>query len=125
MADEVQEIPEHGRAGVAFLGVEFRDGVGLIASVFGGVIGAVLVHWSLFIILPGLGWAGTKLFLEWKRAQMDGYLAMTLFRFGLKKLTSAFKHRRTIYVGDSAVANPALTDELDAITKRAMTTGDH
>lgn len=116
MANEAFSIPRHGAAGVAFLGVELKDTVILIASVFIGIAVGAIAGFGGYIGVPVLGYFANKAYIDWKSARLPGYLRAFLFTQGLAGYSSAFNQLDTLYIGDAVVINPGSATMLDAIT---------
>lgn len=124
MANEVFSIPRHGAAGVAFLGVELKDTVILIASVFIGIAVGASVGFGGYIGVPVLGYFANKAYIDWKNGRLPGYLRAFLFTQGLAGYSTAFKQLDTLYVGDGVVINPGSSIMLDAMASAYSKAGD-
>lgn len=120
MSNDVFKIPRHGRAGVAFLGVQLKDAVILISSVFIGLIVGKFIGFSGYVGIPVLGYFANKTYLDWKSARLPGYLRLFLFAHGIAGYSSAFKQRNTIYIGDGVVINPGSAAMLDVISSTSL-----
>ena len=116
MSTDGFSIPRHGKAGVAFLGVQLNDAAIFIASIILGVLIGAVVGWGGYIAVPAAGYFVNKAYLDWKGARLPGYLRAFLFTIGLAGYSDGFKHKDTIYIGDGVVINTGSTAMLDAIT---------
>lgn len=115
MSNEVFNIPRHGAAGVAFLGVELKDAAILIASVFVGIAVGAKVGFGGYIGIPMFGYFLNKAYIDWKKSRLPGYVRTFLFINGLAGYSSAFRKSATIYVGDSVVINAGASTMLDTL----------
>lgn len=108
MSSEGFEIPRHGKAGVAFLGVELSDAWILILSVFIGLGAGSLLQLGVkaYVGIPIGGYILNKLFVDWRSKSVPGELRNYLFRTGLMGYTNAFKGGNVVFEGDSKVINP-------------------
>ncbi|MAF04678.1 hypothetical protein [Herbaspirillum sp.] len=103
---EDDEIPEHGKAGVAFANVELKDGWPLIASIFVALpVGKIYGVWWYFLI-PFATYHALKAYIEWKKNRLDDFWTVMLFKFGLTSLSAAFSDFKTIFVGDDVIITP-------------------
>lgn len=119
MADNNQQyhIPKHGKADVAFLGVEFKDTYLLILSViFGLTFGQ---QFGLFgqIGIPVIGYMLNKSFLDWKKSQLPGYTNEFLYKLGIKGFSSGMNKSNKIFVGDARPINTGLSKQVAKIIR--------
>lgn len=120
MPNKVFSIPRHGKAGVAFLGVELKDAVILIGSVFIGLFAGTVVGFSGYIGVPVFGYFVNKAYLDWKTSRLPGYFRSFLFTLGFAGYSPAFQQRNTVYIGDAVVINPGSAAMLDAISSASI-----
>ncbi len=116
----VHKVPKYGRAGVAFAGVALTEAAPLIASMFIGLIVGSFIGWIGYLGFPFLGYVITKVYLEWKKGRLPGYLAAMLYRYGISPYSKAFDKRNKIFIGNSVVINPGSKVFIDdAIPKQS------
>jgi hypothetical protein len=111
-----ENVPKHGKAGVAFAGVEMKDAWLLIGSTFVGLILGSLFGWIAYVGIPLLGYIGTKQYVEWKSSRLPGYFAELLYRFGVAGYSAAFDRKQKLFIGDAKVVNPSAL-QLGAIVR--------
>lgn len=103
---EENEIPQYGRKGVAFLGVELSEGWPVIASVFVGLPLGKMYWWVWYFAIPVGTFFATKQYLEWMKNESDDFWTAFLYRFGLTSISPAFDKLKQIFIGDSVTAAP-------------------
>lgn len=109
------DIPKHGSAGVAFLGVEFNDSIVTILGVFIG-LGLGVKYGALPCIgCAAGGFIVNKAYLDWRDGLPPGHLRSKLFQLGLLGYSKALKSSDVVFVGDATVINPSSTEEIDRI----------
>lgn len=108
-----QKVPRHGKAGVAFAGVSLAEASPLIASIFIGLMVGSFIGWMGYVGVPILGYAITKLYLDWKKGRLPGHLSVTLYNTGLIPFSKAFNKKKKVFVGNSTVVNPGTTALVD------------
>jgi hypothetical protein len=115
--NEEFDIPKHGGAGVAFLGVEFDDSIVTILGVFLG-LGLGIKYGALAAIGMSAGaFMLNKAYLDWREGLPAGHLRSTLFQLGLYGYSCAFRSADVVFMGDGVVINPAnaqLVDRMEA-----------
>ncbi len=96
-------IPKRAGAGVAFLGVELKDAVIVICSVFIGIFaGSVLQAGNFgYIGIPLLGYFCNRLFIEWQSRYPRGIVKRALFRVGLSGYSKTLSSQKVVFVGDN------------------------
>lgn len=114
----IHKIPKHGRAGVAFAGVALTEAAPLIASMFIGLIVGSFIGWIGYLGFPFLGYVTTKLYLEWKKGRLPGYLAAMLYKAGISPYSKAFDKPNKIFIGNSVVINPGSKEFIDAAVQQ-------
>jgi hypothetical protein len=121
VSNEIHDIPRHGNAGVAFLGVELRDATIVIASVFVGLAAGARLGTLWYIGVPVAGYFLNKLYIDWRSNALPGQLRQTLFEQGLIGYGRAFRGADVVFLGDSRVINPQSRELLDDMSaKRAV-----
>lgn len=105
MSVNLYSIPRYGNAGVAFLGVEFKDTILLIASLFVGIISGMLFGLPAYIAPPIAGYVITVLYLDWKSDKLPGFLLVWLYSRGYAGYSIGFPDRNIVYVGDARPIN--------------------
>lgn len=114
------EIPRHGNAGVAFLGVELADAWLVIASVFAGL--ALGTHFGpvAYLGIPVGGFMLNKWYVDLRSRALPGQVRAALYRAGLVGYSKAFEAADTVYIGDWTVINPASSELVDAHMSRLL-----
>lgn len=113
--DTQYKIPKHSKAGVAFLGVEFKDTYLLIVCViFGLIFGG---QFGLFgqIGIPVLGFMLNKSFLDWKKQRLPGFANEVLYSFGIKGYSKGLNKKNKIFVGDARPINTGFVEQVKKI----------
>jgi hypothetical protein len=101
-----ERVPEHGKADVAFAGAELSDAWGLIASIFIAMVAGSIFGWVAYLGIPVIGYAGTKMYIEWKSNNLSGFLGVVMYRLGIAGYSSAFDRKQKLFIGDSKIVNP-------------------
>jgi hypothetical protein len=111
VSNEEFEIPRHGNAGVAFLGVELKDATIVIVSVFVGIV----VGWQTgplgYLGVPAAGFFLNKVYIDWRKNTLPGQARLQLFKAGLAGYGRGFKAADVLFVGDAAVIYPGRREE--------------
>lgn len=85
MINETFRIPRRGNAGVAFLGVEIKDAVIVIGSVFAGLLcGSAFDMGNVgYLGMPIGGYFVNRLYIDWQTKTLPGAFRNFLFSKGL------------------------------------------
>jgi len=118
MSHQTYLIPRHANAGVAFLGVEFKDTWLLIASAVVGIIVLFMQETMIGIGILFGGYCLTRALIEWKLNQLSGSLRAYFFNMGLKAYSSTIRHQKTLYVGDSVALYRGSSSYMNAVMKK-------
>ena len=123
MSNEISplEIPRHGKAGVAFAGVELNDCIILIASVFLALPIGSVYGTPGFLGVPFAGYMLNKSYVTWRATAMPGQFKIFTFKMGFGGFSRAFDHQKTVFVGDSVVLNTGATRLLNEIEDAYIT----
>jgi hypothetical protein len=103
----VERVPKHGKADVAFAGAQLGDAWLLIGSVFVAMVIGSIFGWLAYIGIPVLGYFLTKAYIQWKNNNLPGHLNVLLYRVGLTGYSAAFDRKKKLFIGDSTIVNPA------------------
>ena len=122
MLNEEHAIPRHGKAGVAFLGVEFGDAFIVIGSVFAGLLIGSQIGLAGYLGVPMGGYFLNKLYVDWRSKSLPGQFRQRLFELGLAGYGRHFKAAEVVFVGDATVINPGSSALLDDISQRTRVT---
>ncbi len=118
MTDDLR-IPRHGKAGVAFAGVEFQDAAIFLASFISGLI--MGRWWGLwgYIVLPFAGYQVNRFYVDWKSNSTPGQFRQWLFEWGILGYSRAFDAQQTVFVGDGKIINKGSVQMNDLLLENA------
>ncbi len=127
MTNESFRIPRRGNAGVAFLGVEIKDAVIVIGSVFAGLLcGSAFDMGNVgYLGMPIGGYFVNRLYIDWQAKTLPGAFRNFLFSKGLWGYTDSVRSQKTIFVGDGVGINTASGAVLDEFMSKAKRSPDH
>lgn len=113
-------IPKRGKAGVAFMGVEFSNAWPLLLSIFVALItGGPLGGGAMFYLgVPVAGFFLNKMYVEVRSKQLPGAVREWLYSIGLSGYSSKITSQQVVFKGDNTVINPASTERLNHIVHR-------
>jgi hypothetical protein len=121
VSNEEFEIPRHGNAGVAFIGVELKDATIVIVSVFVGIV----VGWQTgplgYLGVPAAGFFLNKVYIDWRKNTLPGQTRLQLFKAGLAGYGRGFKSADVLFVGDAAVLYPGRREAHSPVLATAAT----
>lgn len=114
-------IPKRAGSNVAFLGVELKDATIVICSVFLGLFCGSALDWGNigYICMPVGGYFINRAYVDWQSRTLPGAVRKFFFSHGLAGYSPALDSQKTVYVGDSKVANLAATKQLDNLIAAA------
>lgn len=108
------DIPRHGNAGVAFLGVEFGDAIILLASVFIAIPVGAQVGTLAFLGIPAAGFFLNRLYIDWRANSLPGQSARFFYGLGILGYSKGLSSRSVVYVGDGRVINPGNNQRIES-----------
>ena len=113
-------VPRRGGSGVAFMGVEFKDAIILLASIFIGLFcGSALGMGNTgYVGIPVAGYFANRLYVEWQRKTSPGALRNFLFSKGILGYTPTLRKQETLFVGDSTAINKDSKKWIDEIIEK-------
>jgi len=125
MSTEENQIPQHGKAGVAFAGVELSEGWPLIASIFVALPLGKIYSWMFYFAIPLGTFFVVKQYLQWLKNESDDFWTAFAYRFGMTSISPAFDDQKQIFIGDPVIASPRQSHFLkDHITSETHGTHD-
>ena len=120
MSNDIVKIPRHGKAGVAFLGVELNDAFILIASIFIALLAGGSLGTGAYIGIPVAGFFLNRLYVDWRSNALPGQFQATLFTLGFRGYSRAFKSRDTVFIGDANVINAGASKAVDDMARALL-----
>jgi len=109
---EENQIPQYGKAGVAFLGVELSQGWPVIASLFFALPLGKLYWWVWYFAIPVGTFFVVKQYLQWMKNESDDFWTAIAYRLGLTSISPAFDDQKQIFLGDSVISAPGHSNHL-------------
>ncbi len=114
-------IPKRGDADVAFLGVEIKDAIIVIGSVFVGLFcGSALDMGNVgYLGMPFGGYVLNRWYIDWQSKTLPGALRNFLFSLGLAGYSESLKSQKTVFIGNNQIINPSASQVVDEYMKKA------
>ena len=112
---ENMRIPRYGDAGVAFAGVELKDAVIVLVSIFLALIFGGKVGTLGYIGFPVAGYFLNRLYVDRRSSQLPGQFRAYLFAQGLLGYSKSLQSKEILFIGDADGINPGSKRVLSAI----------
>ncbi|NHR07805.1 hypothetical protein HA052_21680 [Chromobacterium haemolyticum] len=106
MANDPKYIPENGKAGVAFAGVELKEAYLLIFGGIAGLFSGIKFGPEFYLGIPIASYIINKSWLSWKKAQLPGFFRSWLFAKGWFGYSDALNKQSKVFIGDNKPINP-------------------
>jgi hypothetical protein len=116
---QVHHIPRHGRAGVAFAGVELHQAwISLAGFMVGFIVAANVGAFTGLAVIAG-SYFLNKVVVELQQGAMPGWLSETAYALGIRGYSRGLARQQSIYRGDAKAGNGVMAASFERMVAEA------